>query len=170
MCKIQNWEELLFIKKNGCSFGFDRRVTREPKTMTSFVPNVSCVQYQECIELTQENTLRIIMLKDFVWKAHFAVRLNCLTKQRSNPLSISWWFLEKHKLSSYYKISKIITLIVYYKIFKTKLTQKRSSQIDRHTQNKCTSCDTMVKWTRFRVNIQFAEDKCRKLTFLKNKF
>ena len=65
-------------------------------------------------------------------------------------------------------MSKIITLIGYYKIFITKLTQNWSSQIDRHTQNKCTSCDIMVKLTRFRVNIQFAEDTFRKLTFLKN--
>ena len=49
-----------------------------------------------------------------------------------------------------------------------KLTQNWSSQIDRHTQNKCTSYDIMVKWTCFRVHIQFAEDKCRKPTFLKN--
>ena len=37
-----------------------------------------------------------------------------------------------------------------------------------HYQNRCTSCDIMMKLTCFVITIQFAEDKCRKLTLFKN--
>ena len=37
-----------------------------------------------------------------------------------------------------------------------------------HYKNKCTSCDLMMKLTRFVITIKFAADKCRKLTLFKN--
>ena len=97
MNKIQNWEELLFIKQNGCSFGFDGRVTQDTKTRARFVPNISCVQNQESTELTQENTLRINMLKDFCLDSTFSSTVE-LSHKNNFPIPTYMVIFRKAKI------------------------------------------------------------------------
>ena len=96
------------------------------------------------------NQSKIIMLKYFSLEFTICNAVELSHKKSNFAIPTPMMNLRKQKISR--------LLIVY---FKTKLTQHLSSQIDMQYQNKCTSCDLMMKLTRFVVNIKFAEDKCR---------